>query len=113
MVLVTIGLLSSEVGIDGSGKAVSLQSAEECEKWDPPSQMLYLRYLGHNSCASSFFAIAMLFSVAKPFAFFACMFEVAIVGSVSAHLILPVLCIRYSLFTVYTYASQQSIDQPS
>ena len=53
MVLVTMGLLSSEAGMDGNGKVVSDQSAEECEKWDPFSQRLYLRYLGCNSCSSS------------------------------------------------------------
>ena len=35
MVLVTIGLASSEGGMDGSGDAVSDQSADEREKWDP------------------------------------------------------------------------------
>ena len=80
MVLVTIGLVSSEAGIDGNGEAVSVQSAEECEKWEPPSQMLYLRYFGRSSCASSLFAITMFFSVAEPFTFFASVFEAAIVG---------------------------------
>ena len=80
MVLVTIGLVSSEAGIDGNGEAVSVQSAEECEKWEPPSQMLYLRYFGCSSCASSLFAITMFFFVAEPFIFFASVFEVAIVS---------------------------------
>ena len=84
MVLVTTGLLSSEAGMDGNGKAVSDQSAEECEKCDPFSQRLYLRYLGRNSCASSLFAIAMLFSMAKSLTFFASVFEAAVVRCVSA-----------------------------
>ena len=84
MVLVTIGLASSEGGIDGSSNVVSDQSANEREKWDPSCQRLYLRYLGHNSCASSLFAIAMFFSVAKSFVFFASVFEVAVVCAVPA-----------------------------
>ena len=84
MVLVTIGLASSEGGMDGSGDAVSDQSADECEKWDPSCQRLYLRDLGHNSCASSLFAIAMFFSMAEPFAFFASVFEAAVICAVPA-----------------------------
>ena len=45
---------------------------------------LYLRYLGCNSCSSSPFAIAMLFSVAKSFTFFASMFKAAVISCVSA-----------------------------
>ena len=41
IVFVTTGFINSDSGIDGSGLAVSDQSAEDLEKWSLPSQMLW------------------------------------------------------------------------
>ena len=104
MVLVTIGLASSEGGMDGSGDAVSDQSADEREKWDPSCHRLYLRYLGRNSCASSLFAIAVFFSVAKSFAFFASVFEAAVICAVPAS-VDRVETVAYFIFVCFTGGS--------
>ena len=84
IVFVVTGLASSDDGIGGSGKAVSVQSAEDGENWFASSQILFLRYLGHNSCARSFFDIATFFSMAQVLATFAGMSETTVIAWVSA-----------------------------
>ena len=74
-----IGFANSQAGIDGNGEAVSVQSAEEWEKFSPPFQMLYVKYFGQSSCSRFLFAVTMLLSVAQSFTPFAGVFEATIV----------------------------------
>jgi len=46
IVFVMTGFANSDSGMGGSGKAVSVQLADDWEKCSPLSHMLYLRYLG-------------------------------------------------------------------
>ena len=71
IVLVTMGLASSDFGIAGNADAVSVQSAEKWEKCSPPSHIFYLRYLGWSSYITTFFDITRFLPMTHSLAPFA------------------------------------------
>ena len=80
IVFVAVGFANLDSGIDGSGLAVSDQSAEDLEKWSLPSQTLCHRYLGWSSRARSLLNVARLFSMSHLLTAFACMSEPTIIS---------------------------------